>query len=346
MTSRYAAMMLLRLVGHLLAAPMLVLPTFAQTWSASAVAPVPGAANATITSNFAAPVLVNTSLPAGPVAAGQFVSAHATLGNSFATANAQWAPTFATLAGPVGFEVQARASVRAQPPPGMTQVTCVCDLAAALRITLQAPAPTAGRLVIEYLGVDSDVGNARIDVDLGDDGTIELVADNQTFQGLGNWRLFNAPLQIGAGGTPIRLLLTTQNGVGALGANSQQHGASITVRGHFLPFEPTVRPFDQTGAVLTLVARQSLANVVTLQAFAPNLVMPTVFVFGTVPLVASIPGLPTVTQLVGIDAWVVADYLTVPLPALPQGAAIYCQALGITSSGTLRSSNSVAAIWP
>jgi hypothetical protein len=47
-----------------------------------------------------------------------------------------------------------------------------------------------------------------------------------------------------------------------------------------------------------------------------------------------------------LDAWVVADNLTVPLPSLPQGSAIYCRALGITTSGTLRSSNSVAAIWP
>jgi hypothetical protein len=337
-------LLLAEMVAALLLAPAVV----AQTWAATATAPVPGSATATINSNFAPPVVVTTPLPVGPVAAGTYLSVYASLapGGSFARTHAQWAPTFATLAGPVGFEAIGFNWVQAQPPPGMTQVASQCQLGAVLRVTLQAPSPTSGRLAIQYLGIESDMGNARIDVDVGDDGSIDLIADNQTFQSSDTWRVFNMPLHIGATGVPIRLVISSQNGVGAWGASWQQHAASITVRAHFLPGQPTVQPFDQTGASVSLFGQQSLSNIVTLQVYAPNLTWPAVYAFGMQPMVAPIPGLPTVTQLLTIDTFAVANFLVLPMPVLPPGTSLYCQALALDANGTLRSSNSLRATWP
>ena len=57
------------------------------------------------------------------------------------------------------------------------------------------------------------------------------------------------------------------------------------------------------------------------------------------------PLLPNVTQLVTLDYVFATNTMTMNLPALPSGTALYCQGLAATASG-LFSTNSVRALWP
>lgn len=244
------------------------------------------------------------------------------------------------------FEVDVEATVLVSSPSGMTHTAAMCSSAATLLVMLQAPAPTSGRLVIDYDGFENDLGQAQVGVDIGDDGTIDLASHSNLFPKGVSWLTADWSAHISTAGLPIRLHITSWSGVGVWGGQWTAHGAGMTLRCQFLPGQPIVDYFDTTGASAQLMRSHSTANVVTLDSWTPGAVLPSVFVFGTQSMVAPVPGLPTVTQLVSIDAIAVANQLTLPMPALPPGTVLYCQGLVVDSAGTLRSTNSLRATWP
>lgn len=318
----------------------------AQSWSITGVVPSLGTATGTITTNFAPPVVVTTPLPPGPAPAGTFFTPTAALGNAHADGEASWSPTFADLVAPVGFEAISHGAAAASWPPGPNQGSSRMQMDAAIVLTLVPPQPVGGRLVLRWLGRNIDVPVAMIDVDVGDDGTIELAATSQGFSYSDPWRSLELPLTIGANGLPIRLRYRCDIVAAAWGSSAAHDFTTMTVTGQFFPQQAAIEPFDDTGATASLWSSHGLDDTASLSLRYQYQPVPGLIAFGTQPLVAPVPGLPFVTQLVLIDTFVIAGDLAFLMPQLPPGTAIFAQGLVVDPTGTPRSSNSVRALWP
>jgi hypothetical protein len=195
------------------------------------------------------------------------------------------------------------------------------------------PAPVGGRLLLT--GSYSSFGGAgsgSIGVDVGGDGTVEFVADY-----LMPYAVVDVPLPVGV--TTIRLACVASHGQFV----QDNGGTTVTVQGQFFPNEPAIHSFDATGAGTTLRVDHPAGDTVTLSIgglFQP----PVLLAFGFQPVV--VPLAPYVTQLVTLDTVFAIGSITLTLPALPSGTALYCQGLVLQPSNVLISSNSVRAIWP
>lgn len=128
--------------------------------------------------------------------------------------------------------------------------------------------------------------------------------------------------------------------VGALQGGYSNCFASIEVQ--FFPGQPAVAAFDSTGSVQSITIDHPLGDSVTLSLSALN--QGNVLIFGFQPMVQPIT--PTITQLVSVDTVFVLTSITLALPPLPPGTALYCQGLVIDPFGVLRSTRSVRALWP
>lgn len=318
----------------------------AQSWSITAVVPSPGTATGTITTNFAPQVVVTTPLPPGPAPAGTFFTPTVALGNAHADGAASWSPTFADLVAPVGFEAIAHGAAAASWPAGPNQGSSRMQMDADLVLMLVPPQPVGGRLVLRWRGVNVDFPVARIDVDIGDDGTIDLAASSQWFAWTDPWRSFELPLTIGANGLPIRLRYRCDIVAAALGSSADHNATTMTVTCQFFPHQAVIGSFDDTDATASLWSSHWLDDTASLSLRHQGQPVPGLIAFGAQPLVVPVPGLPFVTQLVQIDTFVIGTDLAFLMPQLPPGTAIFAQGLAIDPAGELRSSNSVRALWP
>jgi len=328
---------------HRFACSLLLLAgaTAAQGWSITAISPTGGVAAGQLTSSFAPPVNVNSTLSSGPFTTGVFLSADAVLGASHANSSAEWASPFPGQVAPLGFRVFVFARAIVSPPAGPNQVAATTTLDADALFVLQAPSPGGGRVVLTYLGQQSEVLShaAVMDVDVGADGTIEMAAtSHDPFA-----RMMELPLQIAASGTPIRIHITANANWAATHPNTSVQTVSLEVTAQYFPDQAAVGHFDATGATVDLAGFHALDDRLTL-------VLPSqsvgAIVFGSQPMVAPVVGFPLVTQLVSFDAFALGRVLLLAMPPLPPGTRIYAQGFVLEPSGIMRSSNSLRAWWP
>jgi hypothetical protein len=302
----------------------------AQSWSIVGNAPVAGSASVLITGS-AGPQ--TASLPAGPVAPGQFLACSATTTSGTASVAATWSPSVVGQVAPLAFT--ATTQITFQLAHNLAQST----LNAQVDLTLHAPQPTAGRLWVRSiagLSIASLLG-AGISIDVGADGTIEFVAQLGYGPTPGP---VDIPLQIAATGTVLRLSF----GASAWAYMSPIITTGVLVEAQFFPGEPAVHSFATMGAGAWIAIDHGISGVVTLSIGHANQT-PLLLAFGAQPVQVQI--LPTVTLLVTLDAiFPVGPTITLPLPPMPPGTAIYCQGLVLDSLSTLRSTNSVRALWP
>ncbi|MGB3969157.1 MAG: hypothetical protein WBO45_20655 [Planctomycetota bacterium] len=169
-------------------------------------------------------------------------------------------------------------------------------------------------------------------LDIGADGSVEATASTSgtTVTSL----IVNVP----ATGLVVRV--QWQAGLALLVQDNQGMGASLQVQ--YFPGQPAVGSFSTVGASSVLAVNQGM-NTVTLSMGGGGHA-PLVMAFGFQPVV--VPLLPTVTQLVSLDSVFAIGSITLSLPVLPSGAALYAQGLVADTWGTLRSTNSVRALWP
>jgi hypothetical protein len=239
-------------------------------------------------------------------------------------------PSVPGQSAPIAFTARAFATASSSLP---TFVFVSGSVSTQLDLSLQMPAPVGGRLLLT--GSYSSFGGAgsgSIGVDVGGDGTVEFVADY-----LMPYAVVDVPLPVGV--TTIRLACVASHGQFV----QDNGGTTVTVQGQFFPNEPAIHSFDATGAGTTLRVDHPAGDTVTLSIgglFQP----PVLLAFGFQPVV--VPLAPYVTQLVTLDTVFAIGSITLTLPALPSGTALYCQGLVLQPSNVLISSNSVRAIWP
>jgi hypothetical protein len=321
-------------------------PVHAQAWSITATAPFVGSASATITSNFMPPVTVTGTLPIGPVAPGIFfvngASLSGTGGSGSASSRTEWTPSVPGQLAPLAFLVKTSSGVGGNVAPGPYNVVSTTSIGAVIRMSLQAPQPTTGRLAVRYRGVRCDFGNASISFDIGANGSVELMCISQ--HGCGApWEADNLPLVIPATGTLVEILFHSDCGANALLGH---HGASMTVEAQFFPGQAVVDEFAVTGASADLGWEHRLDDTVFL---TPGCPYPTCFaaaslvVFGVQPM--TVPITPTLVQLVSIDAVAAAPFAAL-MPPMPPGSLLYCQGLVLDTTGALRGTRSMRAFWP
>ncbi len=315
----------------------------AQGWSITANAPVVGAATAQVTINLQAVFTGTAALPIGPVGTGTFFSYDGVYQQNDGHTRATLTPSVAGQTAPLAFTASASAIANVTSAPGQYVATS-CSMDTEVIATLHAPQPVSGRIHLSFLGFVYDNGDATIDIDLGDDGSFELQAQAWVFGG--TWsplRLSEFPVQIGTTGFPIRIRYHSHTvSIASLSGGWSVDSASMTVEAQFFPGQAAVQYFDATGASASLIGIHALNDHVVL--ILENGTTPGILVFGTQPLQLSVVGLPSVTQLVSIDTFVVANFLDLPMPSLPPGTALYSQ--GLVVGSVLRSSNSIRALWP
>ncbi|HEU4419136.1 MAG TPA: hypothetical protein VFT55_09370, partial [Planctomycetota bacterium] len=178
--------------------------------------------------------------------------------------------------------------------------------------------------------------NSAISLDVAADGSIEFIG---VMGGL-NPGPVDIPIQIPAAGAVVRVRF----GVFAQSYQSPYITTGVVVEAQFFPGEPAVHTFDTIGAHAWIGIDHGFGGTVTLTIGNPSHT-PVLLAFGAQPV--QVPILPTVTLCVTLDAiYPVGPLITLPLPPLAPGTAIYCQGLVLDSIGTPRSTNSVRALWP
>ncbi len=293
----------------------------AQSWSVTASAPTPGTA---VVGSWGGGIAWQT-LPVGPVAAGTFLA----ISNNSGTASASWAPNVSGQTAPLAFTAATTVVAVSQ----STSVPSSAGVNAQLDLSLRAPQPLSGRLVVQWSVAGSFGGSARINLDVDADGTVDFAASS--FGGSGTLDL---PLQIPLAGAVVRVIYTAS----ASASQGSYSTGTASVAVQFFPNQPDIRVFDTTGAGQSIGINHPIGDSVTLSLNTSNQM--NVLCFGFQPMVN--PLLPTVTQLISIDAYFVASSVTMTLPPLPPGTALYSQGLVIDWLGNLRSTSSVRALWP
>jgi hypothetical protein len=326
----------------LLATLLLSASALAQAFSMTAQVGNPGSATGSMAVGSQVLHASTTSMPAGSVAlpfAFQHAGTHAA--GSWST-TISLTPNVGNQQAPLAFTVQGVANATTTPTSPawhMTAASMDLDLTA----TLFAPQPCSGRLYLVFQGAVHNFGDSRVDVDIGADGTFEL--QTQAWMLGHTWsplRLLEYPVAIGASGCPLRIRCHCDaSSTAATGWNTDS--ASMTVEAQFFPGQAVVQAFDATGATVALHAVHAPNDAVTL--LGPQ-GLTSVFVLGTQSMRSPVPFLPHLMQLVTVDAFTIADLLTVQMPPMAAGTALYCQAFAVDSGGQWHGSNSLRALWP
>lgn len=313
-----------------------------QAPSATAEVLAAGSSQSYVTSNFASPVIQTAAPPAGPAAFGTVWSNQAQDLLSYSESLIEVEHLSLDPQAVLGFRVTGQSLAVTDPPAGPFSVTAGTSMVATVRMSLTAPNQVGGRLFLRYTGSIADLGAAEIGVDVGADGTIEHVVDAATFL-TGEWREREFPVVLGP--TPLQIDLHLNHFCGTSSVNSQfsGHSAMAQMEVQFFPGQPAVEWFDATGAQAGIVWQHAPDDTVTVGVATPGLAGG-VIVIGAQPTSASIT--PWVTQLVTIDAVVFQSSMTVSMPTLPPGSALYCQGLAWDGGGILRSTPSLRALWP
>lgn len=318
---------------HCLAALLsLVATATAQAWSITASAPSVGSAAATLFQGL--PSSQSATLPIGPVAAGSLLAASVGSLGSSASAGGTWTPIAGGQATPLVFTLSATASAQVGGPG----TVAFSASSAVIDLTLNAPQPVAGRLIVRMVGAAPTQPADYLDLDVGADGSIEFrIAANVPNPGT-----VDVPLSIPANGALVRVSFRAFAQVAAA-PYSVSTGVGIEAR--FVPGEPAIAVFDATGAGAVVGIDHPIgSNTVTLSIGTPAQT-PYLMAIGALPIL--VPLLPTVTVLVTPDVTLAGlGSITLPLPPFPGGFAIYFQGLVIDTVGTPRSTPSVRALWP
>lgn len=296
----------------------------AQNWGLTATAPQQGSSSSTV-------ALLSTqtvTLPPGPVAPGVFLSSTAVYGSGFANSSASWSPGVPSQVAPLAFT----ATVQGSSQHNSTSFAST-TLGAVVDLTMQTPQPVGGRLLVRYLRTGGQSASIRILAGPGAPGS-GVIGWAQGF-----WDVLDIPIPVGV----VDLRLTYELVVGSSGSSGLV-SASMIVQAQFFPDEPAMHWFDWTGATESLLVSHPEGSCVTLSLPTSAGQVPIAIAIGFQPVVQ--PLLPTVTQLVTLDAVFFVGSLTILLPDLPSGSAVYSQGLTLSTQGLLRGSNSVRAIWP
>jgi hypothetical protein len=294
----------------------------AQSWSVTASAPVVGSAN---TGAFPSGYGSSQTLPVGTVAAGTFLSTSSSSG----AASASWSASVAGQVAPLAFT----AALATLTSNNGSALFTSASVQARLDLTLRAPQPSGGRLFAQVSSIGLFGGSGTISLDVGADGVVDFASSS--FSGSGSADL---ALQIPAGGAVVRVLYSGS----AAAPQGSYAQSSVNLAAQFLPGQPAVTAFDSTGAGQSITIAHPLGDSVSLSLSPFN--QANVLVFGLQPLVQPIT--PTVTQLVTVDTVFALSSITLALPPLPPGTALYCQGLVVDPFGVLRSTGSVRALWP
>ncbi|MCK5941827.1 MAG: hypothetical protein KAI24_07675 [Planctomycetes bacterium] len=326
---------------------LLLAPCVTAQWSVTATAPANGTASATVAPNGAAATTAGANLAVGPVAPGVLLTNAATAGASTASSRVEWHDTVVSAASyaNLSLELYSEAHVTAIVPSGSTSVTASTAMDTRIVATLQAPTPEAGRLSIARQGCSSLFGQASIEVDLGNDGTIDYTTSPFPYSctNVSGWSYNEFLVHLPAGTTDIGLRL--QNDLSLTSSASASETVSMRVLLRFRPDEPAIDGFDVSGATNLLSTYHAPYNdTVHLTHWRQSLTSPSVMVIGFQPTVLPLTGYPA-TLLVTPDFVSVNWAIQAPLPAMPPGFAFYAQCFELLG-GTIYSSNSVQAIWP
>jgi hypothetical protein len=304
----------------------------AQTWSITAHAPVVGTATASVHQSATSVSTQTAQLPVGPVAAGQFLASQVSFLNSTSQAMAEWQPSVAGSLAPLAFTARVASCFQ-----GAVAVYGGGNLTATLDLALTVPNQAIGRLLVQFTATSpldplyAPLNSIKLDV--GANGSIEVMASPTGSPGSAT-----LPMVIPATGALIRLQFATflpPSLVGSLGND-------VHLTAQFVLDPVQVAPFDTTGAGSVLTISQFQPTSVTLHVGNPG-ETPLLLAFGAAPL--QMPVLPTITLLVTLDALYPIGVMTLPLPPLPPGTAIYAQGLVLDAGGVPRSTNSIRALW-
>ncbi len=329
--------------------PALALPLSAQSWSVAGVAETPGTAHVTVASS-SPPTTASTTIAAGtPVTIAQPMTVYATV--PWASGSGHGTVELVPLAdpvptAPVGMHIHAGAyaSISGSLPPPPPSFYASADADAAWLVHVTAPPGTAGRVLVHSSRSFSEmsVGSGSIRIDVGADGSYEFT--NQGSVGMSGltWDA-EQPFVVPVGGLDIRVVAACGVTAPYLGF-SNFASASLHSWLYVLPDQAVVAPHvHPPNALLGLTVTHDLQDFVLLQMQGAT---PGIFVFGTQAMSVPVPGYPTLTQLVSIDAVAIAPSLLLPMPALPHGSQLFVQGLGVAVNGVLGCSNSYRAYWP
>lgn len=302
----------------------------AQTWTISAQAPVVGSASATVWSGGLLDQQT-AQVPIGPVAQGTLLTCSANVTGASSSTGGGW-QVLSTGASP-SFRVNSGASA-SNPAAGLASA----GMDVVLLVRFASAVPVAGRLHLQGSGGAYPPGstNSVSEVDVGNDGTIDFTYSISS----GPASIF-VPVVLHAGTLDVRVQLRASAGV-ALLAQSETMLKAITAT--LVPSVPTISNFDWTGAGASLAWSVPSLNQLTLTTAVASQT-PLLLVFGSQPVV--VPLFPGVTQLVGaIDAVFATGTMSLQLPLLPAGTALYVQGLVLDGAGAMVTTQSVRALWP
>ena len=304
--------------------PLLMLVSFAsaQTWSVNASLPVPA------TAQFVSVWYQSVSQPAGPIAPGTIVT---TTSYYAPSASASWLPSVPVQNAPLAFRLYATA----HPSLSGGATLSWASVDAQLDLALTAPQPVAGRLALRFQ--PTGPGLRTLTLDVGADGSTEFVAPFAS-TGPAGFATVDLPLTIPVAGTVIR---ATLHAAGSLqyGQFPTSMNAVLDLQAEFFPGQPALHQFDTAGASATLATTHLPDNTATLALGSPTQPLPGWLVFGFQPTLASWS--PTVTQLVTADSIIAVNSMSLLLPDLPPGTALFAQGLAILPGNVLATTDSV-----
>lgn len=322
-------------------------PAVAQSWSITAALSAPATYSSIVFRN-SGTAMGSGSTPAGAVGPGAFLTGGvASSGPGATSISGSWLPSVAGSTQPLAFSVEQRGSAQADYGP-TNPYLAYATLAAQLDLTLQAPQPTSGRLLVRYRATNAPTasggGSGSLTLDIGADAVVDFTA---TLAGAANGLLetVDLPVQIPAGGQVLRVAYSfTVSSLSSSGFAVPTSSASMTIEAEFFPDQPALQTFDTTAAGAQLVTQHSTNNAVSLAIGSLSLPQPGWLIFGFQPTL--VVWAPTITQLVTADTILAVSAMTIVPPVLPPGTALYVQGLAILPGNALATTNSVRCLWP
>lgn len=316
----------------------------AQVWSISGIVETPSTADVQLT-NVSPTVTNSNTLPAGtPIGSSISVSANATATGSHAYGSTDFSFPQPTSTAPLGFDIVSTTSTWiVSGPQGPPTTHARAQVDATFLLHLDSPGPQAGRLWLSanYNCDQAPYSQAILDIDVGADGTIDFHSVGASGSLLTDF-VSELPLAIPVAGIDLRVRLTGLSSSGYWGFYNFTF-AHLSFSARFFPNQSVVAPFAFPQSFVGLLFSHDANDLVTLSLTNP---WPSLIAFGAQPMNFPVPGFPTLTQLVSIDAVAFANSVTLPMPALPHGSALYAQGLAVGPTGTLQCSHSIRAYWP
>lgn len=337
---------LTRSIRAIIAGLLIALPEISAQVTMTVSAPVPGSVG-------------NATVIAGPLALPLSINSSSSGGSASLTA----ADNFSGQVAPTAFQFTGHASAYASAspvgfPPTGGYAASSKRINATFRLTFSTPTPFTGALRLQSsqyytwysfgLGttIESASGSATTRIDIGADGTIE----HEFVAGVGvNVGAIELPVAFQSTlvvDVVVQLTQSASASSSPWASASASGSADMTLTGELNDDYFVVQEHATTGATSYLGFDHGFSGNLDLELKSqPSsaTTMSGLFAIGLQPVV--IPLLPTVTQLVTLDAIAMGGHANATLPPLPSGTTLYVQGFGVDAIGDLTSTRSLRVLW-